>query len=159
MKRCPECRRDYFDDSLLYCLDDGTALLEGPATDDQRTAVLPDLDVNTLLLQNTAPEHSIAVLPFVNMSSDSENDFFCDGLAEEILNALTKIESLKVAARTSAFSFKGTNTKVSEIGHALGVRNILEGASERAVIKFESPSSLQMRLTVITSGRSGTTGR
>jgi serine/threonine-protein kinase len=112
---------------LNYCLDDGSALIEGPAVD-ERTAILPDLDVDTILLQHAVPEHSIAVLPFVNISSDPENEFFCDGLAEEILNALTKIESLKVAARTSAFSFKGTNTKVSEIGKALGVRNVLEGS-------------------------------
>jgi TolB-like protein len=62
------------------------------------------------------------------MSTDPENEFFCDGLSEELLNALTKIDSLKVAARTSAFSFKGTNAKVSDIGTALGVDKILEGS-------------------------------
>ena len=62
------------------------------------------------------------------MSADAENEFFCDGLAEELLNALTKIESLKVSARTSAFSFKGTKTNVSEIGKILGVTTVLEGS-------------------------------
>ena len=66
---------------------------------------------------------SIAVLPFANMSADPENEYFCDGLAEELLNALAKIDDLKVAARTSAFSFKGKNTNVSEIGAALNGRN------------------------------------
>ena len=125
--------RDYYDDSLSYCLDDGSALLDGPAAD-QRTAMLPDLDLNTLALTHEnhsadiAPEHSVAVLPLVNISADPENDYFCDGLAEEILNALAKIESLKVAARTSAFSFKGTNTDAKQIGRILGVRNVLEGS-------------------------------
>jgi serine/threonine-protein kinase len=85
-------------------------------------------------------ETSIAVLPFVNMSGDLENEYFCDGLAEELLNALTKIGSLKVAARTSAFSFKGKNTNVNEIGLALGVNKILEGSVRK--------SGDQLRITV-----------
>ena len=71
---------------------------------------------------------SIAVLPFVNMSSDPENEYFGDGLAEEIINALTKIQDLRVASRTSSFSFKGTNKDVSEIGEKLKVETILEGS-------------------------------
>src|SRR5205823_1512596 len=74
--------------------------------------------------------NSIAVLPFTNMSADGENEYFCDGLAEELLNALAKIEDLKVAARTSAFSFKGKNTNVCEIGTTLGVRRSEEHTSE-----------------------------
>ena len=77
-------------------------------------------------------QRSIAVLPFVNMSGDTDNEYFCDGLAEELLNALTKIGDLKVAARTSAFSFKGKNTNVSEIGHALGVSEIVEGSVRKS---------------------------
>ncbi len=80
----------------------------------------------------TVPRNSIAVLPFANMSNDPENEYFCDGLAEELLNALAKIEDLKVAARTSAFSFKGKNTNVSEIGHALGVKTVLEGSVRKS---------------------------
>ena len=75
---------------------------------------------------------SIAVLPFVNISNDAENEYFCDGLAEELLNALAKIENLKVAARTSSFFFKGKNTNVSEIGNALNVKTVLEGSVRRA---------------------------
>jgi TolB-like protein/predicted Ser/Thr protein kinase len=75
---------------------------------------------------------SIAVLPFTNVSADPENEFFCDGLAEELLNALGKIEELKVAARTSAFSFKGKNVNVSEIGRVLGVNTVLEGSVRKA---------------------------
>jgi serine/threonine-protein kinase len=75
-----------------------------------------------------APEKTIAVLPFVNMSSDPENQYFCDGLAEELLNALAKIEGLNVAARTSAFSFKGKSTPIGEVARALGVDTILEGS-------------------------------
>ncbi len=76
----------------------------------------------------SAARHSIAVLPFRNLSSDSGNDYFCDGLAEELLNALSKIDGLKVAARTSAFAFKGGRESISEIGRALGVTTVLEGS-------------------------------
>jgi len=72
------------------------------------------------------------VLPFANMSASVENEYFCDGLSEELLNALAKIEGLKVAARTSAFSFKGKNVNVDEIGRALHVSTILEGSVRRA---------------------------
>jgi TolB-like protein/Tfp pilus assembly protein PilF len=75
---------------------------------------------------------SIAVLPFVNMSADPDNDYFCDGLAEELLNALAKLEGLKVAARTSAFSFKGKNVDVREIGRLLSVSVVLEGSVRKA---------------------------
>jgi TolB-like protein/class 3 adenylate cyclase/Tfp pilus assembly protein PilF len=71
---------------------------------------------------------SIAVLPFVNMSSDPENEYFSDGITEEILNALVKVEGLKVTARTSSFMFKGKSTDVREIGAQLGVEHILEGS-------------------------------
>jgi eukaryotic-like serine/threonine-protein kinase len=78
------------------------------------------------------PDNSVAVLPFVNMTDDAENDYFCDGLAEELLNALSKIKDLKVAARSSAFSFKGKNTSVGDIAKALNVKNILEGSVRKA---------------------------
>src|SRR2546429_4785842 len=76
--------------------------------------------------------NSIAVLPFTNMSADPENEYFCDGLAEGLLNALAKIEELKVAARTSAFSFKGKNPNISDIGNTLGVRTVLEGSVRKS---------------------------
>ena len=167
MKRCPVCRRDYYDDTLMFCLDDGNGLLEGPATRPERDSGLRSGDVDpqtaifhekavpsyfdespTLALSNgLAKAHdndqlpksepsesvrSIAVLPFANMSADEDNEYFCDGLAEEILNALAHIDKLKVAARTSAFSFKGRNTNVSEIATALNVDTVLEGSVRKS---------------------------
>ena len=73
-------------------------------------------------------EKSIAVLPFVNMSSDAEQEFFSDGITEEILNSLASEKSLKVAGRTSSFAFKGQNDDLRRIGDALGVDHILEGS-------------------------------
>jgi TolB-like protein len=75
---------------------------------------------------------SIAVLPFVNMSADPENEYFCDGLSEELLNALTRIEDLKVAARTSSFSFKGKEATVGGIARALNVASVLEGSVRKS---------------------------
>jgi serine/threonine-protein kinase len=75
---------------------------------------------------------SLAVLPFANMSSDVDNEHFCDGLAEELLNALSKIDALKVAARTSAFSFKGKAVDIGTIARTLGVTGIVDGSIRRA---------------------------
>jgi TolB-like protein/Tfp pilus assembly protein PilF len=77
-------------------------------------------------------EKSIAVLPFVNMSSDAEQEFFSDGITEEILNSLASEKSLKVAGRTSSFAFKGQNDDLRRIGEALGVAHILEGSVRKA---------------------------
>lgn len=77
-------------------------------------------------------EKTIAVLPFVNMSADPENEYFSDGISEEILNALTRVEGLQVTARTSSFSFKGKNEDIRQIGSKLGVSTILEGSVRRA---------------------------
>jgi serine/threonine-protein kinase len=73
-------------------------------------------------------QNSIAVLPFINMSADPEQEYFCDGMAEEIINSLTKIKDLRVVARTSAFSFKGKNLDIREIGKKLSVGKVLEGS-------------------------------
>jgi TolB-like protein len=78
------------------------------------------------------PEPSIAVLPFANLSSDSENEFFSDGLTEEIINTLAHIRGLKVTARTSAFAFRGKEQDIRKIAQTLGVRTILEGSVRRA---------------------------
>jgi TolB-like protein/Tfp pilus assembly protein PilF len=75
---------------------------------------------------------SIAVLPFVNMSADPDNEYFSDGISEELLNVLSRIPDLKVAARTSAFEFKGQNRNVAEIGRLLNVSNVLEGSVRKA---------------------------
>ena len=79
-----------------------------------------------------APEKSIAVLPFVNLSSDPEQEYFSDGLAEEILNQLAQIGELRVTARTSSFSFKGKNEDLRVIARALNVRHVLEGSVRTA---------------------------
>ena len=78
------------------------------------------------------PPRSIAVLPFVNLSPDRENEFLGDGIAEDIINALASIDGLHVAARASAFSFKGKHAEPREIGEQLRVATILEGSIRRA---------------------------
>ena len=80
----------------------------------------------------TPPPHSIAVLPFVNMSGDATQDYFSDGISEELLNALSRLNDLQVVARTSSFSFKGQNVDVSTIAHKLNVGAVLEGSVRRA---------------------------
>ncbi|MBI4545973.1 MAG: tetratricopeptide repeat protein [Gemmatimonadetes bacterium] len=75
---------------------------------------------------------SIAVLPLVNMSADAENEYFSDGMTEELLNALAQLEGLQVAARTSSFAFKGKELDVREIGRKLGVSAVLEGSVRRS---------------------------
>jgi len=78
------------------------------------------------------PEQSIAVLPFVNMSADQENEYFSDGLSEELLNLLSKIPELQVAARTSTFSFKGSDAGIPEIAIKLNVAHVLEGSVRKS---------------------------
>jgi serine/threonine protein kinase/tetratricopeptide (TPR) repeat protein len=75
---------------------------------------------------------SIAVLPFTNLSADPEQEYFCDGMAEEIINALTHVEGLRVVARTSCFAFKGKHIDIREIGRKLNVDNVLEGSVRKA---------------------------
>lgn len=79
----------------------------------------------------TADSKSIAVLPFVNMSADKENEFFSDGLSEEILNSLARIDGMQVVGRTSSFQFKGKSEDLRSIGEKLGVAHVLEGSVRR----------------------------
>jgi TolB-like protein/Flp pilus assembly protein TadD len=79
-----------------------------------------------------AEQGSIAVLPFVDMSSAQDQEYFSDGITEELLNVLAQVEGLRVAARTSSFQFKGQNLDVREIGDRLGVRAVLEGSVRKA---------------------------
>ena len=79
-----------------------------------------------------AKHQSIAVLPFTNMSSDPENEFFADGITEEIINALAQIPDLRVAARTSAFSFKGKQADLRSVGASLNVRTVVEGSVRKS---------------------------
>ena len=78
------------------------------------------------------PPHSVAVLPFVNMSGDKDQEYFSDGLSEELLNDLARINGLQVAARTSVFSFKGKDTDIATIARELNVRTVLEGSVRRS---------------------------
>jgi len=77
-------------------------------------------------------KRSIIVLPFANMSADAEQEYFCDGITEEIINALAQLKKLRVIARTSAFAFKGKNVDVREIGSKLGVDTLLEGSVRKS---------------------------
>ena len=79
-----------------------------------------------------AEDHSIAVLPFVNMSSDAEQEYFSDGLSEELLNLLAKIPDLRVTSRSSAFSYKGKDFKIADVGRELNVANVLEGSVRKS---------------------------
>ena len=92
--------------------------------------VVPGRD--TLKGKTKQPTNRLAVLPFVNMSADSENEYFSDGITEELLNAFTKVDGLQVTSRTSAFAFKGKNSDIREIGIQLNVDRILEGSVRRA---------------------------
>jgi len=78
------------------------------------------------------PDKSLAVLPFLNLSADPENEFFADGMTEELIGALTKVEGLHVVSRTSVFAFKGKQQDIRSIGGQLNVRNVLEGSVRRA---------------------------
>ena len=87
---------------------------------------------NTLKGKTKPPANRLAVLPFVNMSADPENEYFSDGITEELLNVLTKVDGLQVTSRTSAFAFKGKNIDVRDIGIQLHVDKILEGSVRRS---------------------------
>jgi len=96
------------------------------------TAEAPAVAESPVAADGPAPEKSIAVLPFMNMSDDAENEYFSDGVTEEIINALANVPGLRVAARTSAFSFKGENRDITEIGRQLRVTTVLEGSVRKA---------------------------
>jgi TolB-like protein/Tfp pilus assembly protein PilF len=85
---------------------------------------------------------SVAVLPFTNMSSDPDNEYFTDGMAEEIINALTKVNALRVVSRTSSFAFKGKNEDIGEIGKKLKVSTVLEGSVRKMGNKLRIAAQL-----------------
>lgn len=103
--------------------------------------------IGALILPDSAPEiqsrvdasglalpdyDSVAVLPFVNMSADPDNEYFSDGLSEELLNLLVEVRGLRVPSRTSSFAFKGQNVELGVIGKALGVNHVLEGSVRKS---------------------------
>ena len=104
-----------FSTTALFARALGSEVLATPT----QTAALPQAAVSAA--------KSVAVLPFANMSADPENEYFADGMAEEIINALSRIQSLRVASRTSSFAFKGKNEDIGEIGRKLKVSTVLEG--------------------------------
>ena len=106
--------------------------LQEPQTQILKTATTAEEKARSVIENLRA----IAVLPFTNMSADEDNEYFCDGLAEELLNGLSKIDELKVAARTSAFSFKNSNANVRDIGEKLGVKTVLEGSVRKSGSKL-----------------------
>jgi TolB-like protein len=112
-------------------------LLPRPAAERARVET-PGLPATTSPKPETAepafnpPAHSVAVLPFVNMSGDPKEDYFSDGVSEELLNALSRLNDLQVVARTSSFSFKGKDVDVATIARKLNVGAVLEGSVRRA---------------------------
>ncbi len=108
--------------ALVFVVVDNYVLQDAP----QQPDVVPVVETQA------EAQKSIAVLPFVNMSSDQEQEYFADGLSEEILNLLARIPDLKVIGRTSSFSFKGKNEDLRVIGEMLGARTILEGSVRKS---------------------------
>jgi serine/threonine protein kinase/Tfp pilus assembly protein PilF len=101
----------------------GQALVSGNVATPTDTATVPNQAVSTA--------KSVAVLPFINMSNDPDNEYFADGMAEEIINALSKIQSLRVASRMQSFPLKGKNEDVAEVGRKLHVSTVLDGSVRR----------------------------
>lgn len=93
-------------------------------------------------VRGTSMQQSIAVLPFINMSSDAEQEYFSDGLSEELLNLLAKIPELRVSSRTSAFSFKGKDFKIADVGRELNVDHVLEGSVRKSGNKVRITAQL-----------------
>ncbi len=112
----------------------GQALASGSMGTPNDTAVLPPPVVSAA--------KSVAVLPFVDMSVDADNGYFTDGMAEEIINALSKIQALRVASRTSSFAYKGRNEDISEIGKKLKVSTVLEGSVRKMGNKLRITAQL-----------------
>src|SRR5262249_15567271 len=104
----------------------------GPVTEEQRASIA-DNPAESLGPALTLPERpSIAVLPFANLSSDPEQEYFADGMVEEIITALSRFKSLFVVARNSSFTFKGKTVDIKEVGRRLGVGYVLEGSIREA---------------------------
>ena len=112
----------------------GLALTSGSMSTPSDTMVIPTPVVSAA--------KSVAVLPFANMSNDPENEYFTDGMAEEIINALSKIRALRVASRTSSFAFKGKNEDIGEIGKKLKVSTVLEGSVRKMGNKLRITAQL-----------------
>jgi serine/threonine-protein kinase len=97
-----------------------------------RGAYVPSFQRKDSSSSEKAPDASIAVLPFLNISDDPANEYFSDGLTEELINSLATVPELRIAARTSCFYFKGKNEDIRDIGSKLNVRTVLEGSVRKA---------------------------
>jgi serine/threonine protein kinase len=135
---------------LLHILKKSIAKNKNDRYDDL-TYMLEDLkkvgsknEVESFEFELLAPRasQSIAVLPFVNMSEDPKQEYFCDGLTEELINALSRIQDLKVVARTSAFAFKGSSYDIRNVGKKLEVRTVLEGSVRKSGNRLRITSQL-----------------
>jgi len=115
--------------TLLFLLGGGLFWRYQHVSETARVATPPAPIAPTAVIAN---DKSIAVLPFVNMSSDQEQEYFSDGLSEELLNLLAQVPQLRVIARTSSFSFKGKDVDISEIANKLNVTHVLEGSVRKA---------------------------
>jgi TolB-like protein/Tfp pilus assembly protein PilF len=134
MKYCPVCHESYSDETLNFCLEDGSNLVTDEFISNSPTIAFrsPIISGATSFQSSSTGTPSIAILPFVNVSADPENEYFCDGLAEELINSLMKLDKLRVAARTSTFAFKGRESDVRYIGQNLGVQTVLEGGVRKS---------------------------
>jgi adenylate cyclase len=147
MKRCPKCYQVFEEEALKFCRSDGTPLVT-TALDEAVTISFPTQQVSPVSPRLLPETPSIAVLPLTNLTSDPANDYVCEGLAEGLVLALSRIENLKVAGRTSAFSFKDKEVDVRQIGNALHVDAVVEGSVRT--------SANRMRITVqLVSARDG----
>ncbi|MEM1403630.1 MAG: hypothetical protein AAGG55_09895 [Pseudomonadota bacterium] len=121
----------FWDGQMRKSNEPSTASSSQSATN-EKLAELSKLGTPTAPDASVDKDTSIAVLPFVNLSSDPEQEFFSDGISEELLNVLAQIPTLRVAARTSSFQFKGDNRDISEIAELLKVNHVLEGSVRKA---------------------------
>jgi TolB-like protein/Tfp pilus assembly protein PilF len=125
---------------VLVLIADRVLFMPSPAAPDQAIEETDPAPVPAAeSVASPAPQKSIAVLPFVNMSGDSENEYFSDGLTEELLNLLAKVEDLRVSSRTSSFAFKGKDTNIPSVAQELKVEHVLEGSVRK--------SGTQVRIT------------
>ena len=127
------------DDALKHCISELRRLMEDDAREPHIIQTIPKRGYRLLTPVETrnipaagVTQDSIAVLPFINMSADAENEFLADGITEEIINALAQLPQLHVVARSSAFSFKGKHVDLRTVGEQLNVRTVLEGSVRRA---------------------------
>jgi TolB-like protein len=148
VKHCPKCRQVYEEEALKFCRLDGAVLVNSTFTEAETILFPSELISHRPVQQLPQATSSLAVLPFNNLTSDSANEYFCYGLAEEIVRALSHTENLKVVGRHSAFSLKGKGVDVREIGQTLNVEAVLEGSVRK--------SGNRMRITVqLISARNG----